>query len=76
LSAADVSQLKDWHEAISPAFVGLFMAHMGVVIGAFVAGKLIPTERDPDLRTRDSDRNPPPAMPQNVIVVPPQEPKR
>lgn len=76
LSAADVARLETWDKATTPAFVGLFMMHISAVIGAFVGGKLIPTQRDPDLRTRDSDRNPPPPAPQQtVVVVPSQESK-
>ena len=44
LMAVDISQLSGWHEATTPAFVGSMVAHLGTVLGAFVGGKLIPTE--------------------------------
>jgi hypothetical protein len=74
LTAADVTTLKSWQEAVTPEFVGLQMLHFSVVVGAFIAGKLIPTERNPDMRTRDSDRNAPPNAP-TVVVVPVEEKK-
>ena len=72
LSATDVAQLKEWHDVATPSFVGLMMAHFGAVVTAFIAGKLIPTERDPDLRTRDSDRNP--QQPTVVVATIPSQP--
>lgn len=43
LMATEVSQLADWHAALTPKFVGEMLEHLSVVIGAFVGGKLIPT---------------------------------
>lgn len=44
LLADDVSALKSWHEATTPSFFGSILAHLGAVIGAFVGGRVIPTE--------------------------------
>ncbi len=55
LLAADVGRLETWSSATTPAFIGNIFAHLGVVIGAFVGGKLIPTERVQTLRTRSTD---------------------
>ena len=41
--AGDISQLKTWSDATYPSFVAGVIAHIGVVIGAFVGGKLIPS---------------------------------
>jgi hypothetical protein len=43
LLAGDISQLEKWSDATYPAFVAGVIAHVGAVIGAFVGGKLIPT---------------------------------
>lgn len=43
LLAGDVSSLKNWGDALDPAFVAGFMTHLGVVVAAFVGGKLVPT---------------------------------
>lgn len=44
LIAGDVSGLKSWSEALHPSFIGASAGHLGVVIAAFVGGKLIPTK--------------------------------
>jgi hypothetical protein len=44
LLSAEVVNLKAWAEALTPLFVGKAMAHIGVVIAAFLGGKLIPTD--------------------------------
>lgn len=46
LLAVDVTQLKSMHEVTTPLFIGNFMAHLAIVIAAFIGGKLIPTARD------------------------------
>lgn len=42
LLGAEVSQLANWNQAVTTAFVGKAMVHVGAVIGAFVGGKLLP----------------------------------
>jgi hypothetical protein len=54
LLAVDISVLSDWNAAAKPAFIGTFIGHIGAVIAAFVGGKLIPSERDPNGRVTDS----------------------
>ncbi len=55
LLSADVVRLATWNQAFTPGFIGIMMAHLGVVITAFIGGKLIPTDRDPTIRTRSTD---------------------
>lgn len=55
LLSADIAKLASWGAAFSPAFVGIMLAHLGVVIAAFIGGKLIPVDRDPSTKTRSSD---------------------
>lgn len=43
LMSAEVRELTTWAEAFTPAFVGGLLTHFAAVIGAFVAGRLIPT---------------------------------
>ncbi len=38
----EVSALNSWDTAMSPGFVGKALVHFGTVIGAFIAGKLLP----------------------------------
>jgi hypothetical protein len=45
LIAPEVSALSSWATVLSPAFIGKALAHFGAVVGAFVAGKMIPTEK-------------------------------
>lgn len=42
LLSNDVAKLTTWGQATSPSFVAILMAHFGVVIMAFIGGKLIP----------------------------------
>jgi hypothetical protein len=58
LMAMDISNIKTWDVIFTPAFIGSSMAHFSTVIAAFIAGKLIPTERNSDLRSRTSDSPP------------------
>ena len=44
LLAVEVRELAAWSDATSPSFISGVLAHFGVVVGAFVGGKLIPTE--------------------------------
>ena len=44
LISADVKSLNSFHDAMTPLFIGNAMAHVGNVVMAFIAGKLIPTE--------------------------------
>jgi hypothetical protein len=46
LMSVDVSNLHDWNEARSPSFVGTCLGHFGVVVAAFVGGKLLPTPKE------------------------------
>lgn len=43
LLAGDVSNLTKWGDALDPAFVAGFMTHLGVVVAAFLGGKMLPT---------------------------------
>lgn len=43
LMSADVRNLTHLSDAMTPLFIGNMMAHMGNIIMAFIAGKLIPT---------------------------------
>lgn len=52
LLSGEVVGLQTWAAALTPAFVGKAMAHVGVVIAAFIGGKLIPTDRTGELTRR------------------------
>lgn len=56
LMAIDISQLNSWTEAAKPAFIGGQLGHLGTVIAAFIGGKIIPEDRDPNSQTRASDK--------------------
>lgn len=43
LLSGDISSLHQWSDALDPAFVGGFIAHLGAVLAAFAGGKMIPT---------------------------------
>lgn len=43
LMSAEVRDLPTWSAAFTPAFVGGLLTHFAAVIGAFVAGRLLPT---------------------------------
>lgn len=58
LLATDVGKLTQWNQALTPAFIAVVMAHFGVVITAFIGGKLIPENRNPTMRERASDVTP------------------
>ena len=56
LLSVDVSQLQDWKEISTPGFVASILGHVGVVLTAFVGGKLVPENRS-DKLTRSTDRS-------------------
>jgi len=55
LLAVDVAKLAKWNDVFQPSFIALIMAHMGVVITAFVGGKIIPPDRNINSKERISD---------------------
>lgn len=54
LLSVDIVALKDFHEVLTPLFIGTFLGHIAAVIAAFIGGKLIPESRE-DQRTRSTD---------------------
>ncbi len=54
LLSVDVSQLSSWKEISTPGFVASILGHLGVVLTAFVGGKLVPENRS-DKLTRSTD---------------------
>lgn len=48
--STEIKGLHDWPEALTPAFVGQTMWHIGSVIGAYVGGRLIPARDEPPHR--------------------------
>ena len=42
LIGTEIAALPDWQPVVTPGFVGKAAIHLGTVIGAFVAGKLLP----------------------------------
>lgn len=55
LMAAEVKELAHWNEILNPSFIGTLMGHFGSVIGAYIAGRLTPDNRNGKF-TRDSDK--------------------
>lgn len=52
----EIRQLENFPQGmVSGEFIGETLIHIGTVIGAFVGGKLIPENRDPEKRTRATD---------------------
>ena len=43
LMSAEIRDLVSWNDIATPSFVGTLLAHFGAVVGAFVAGKLMPS---------------------------------
>lgn len=43
LMSSEVAALPNWGAAAAPPFVAKVMTHFGVVVAAFVGGKLIPS---------------------------------
>ena len=44
LMSVEVANIRTWNEVTSTVFAAKLMAHLSTVIGAFLGGKLIPTE--------------------------------
>lgn len=42
LIGPEIRAMQDWSPVTTPAFVGEVLVQLGVVLGAFVAGQLIP----------------------------------
>jgi len=42
LVAIDMRDLTSWNEVFTPIFIADLLAHFGTVVGAYVAGRLIP----------------------------------
>lgn len=42
LIGAEVVEFEDWTQATEPRFVGTAFVHLGTVVAAFVAGRLVP----------------------------------
>lgn len=56
LISIDLIAIHDgWAKLSTPMFVGTIIGHFATVITAFIGGKLIPVERDSNVRTRDTD---------------------
>lgn len=57
LISIDLIAIHDgWAKLSTPMFVGTIIGHFATVITAFIGGKLIPVERDSNVRTRDTDK--------------------
>jgi hypothetical protein len=56
LMSVEICDLVSWWDMTAPSFIGTLLAHFGTVIGAYVAGRLTPENRD-GKQTRSSDRN-------------------
>ena len=56
LMSADIKEISSWSEVFSPVFVAAMFGHISVVVMAFIGGKLIPTEPQPQ---RAIDPTPP-----------------
>lgn len=54
LLAVDIAALDNWNAVMKPVFVGTFLGHISVVIAAFIAGKIIPEDRDQHGRVSDN----------------------
>ena len=44
LMSNEIADLMTWGDAAAPGFVAKLIGHAGTVIGAFIAGRLIPTK--------------------------------
>jgi hypothetical protein len=42
----EIAKLPSWSTAVTPAFIGSALAHLGAVVGGFVGGKIIPTNAE------------------------------
>lgn len=54
LLTVDISRIQDWGEVTSPGFVASFLGHVGVVLGAYASGRLVPDNRE-GKQTRSTD---------------------
>lgn len=41
LAAVNVSELQDWQDASSPAFIAKLMIHLATVIASYVGGRIV-----------------------------------
>lgn len=46
LMSEEIRQLTNWSEVLRPAFIGTLFAHFGAVIGAYIAGRFTPDNRN------------------------------
>jgi hypothetical protein len=53
--AVDIASLKEFSQMATPVFIGTTMGHIAAVISAFVGGKIIPEQREPNAQTRSTD---------------------
>jgi hypothetical protein len=58
LLAVDIAAIKDWNQILTPVFIGTTMGHIAAVIAAFIGGKIIPEDRNPDSKGRSTDPKP------------------
>lgn len=54
LMASEVRGISSWAEATDPKFISAFMGHFSTVVAAFIAGRLLPQNRN-NRRTRSDD---------------------
>jgi len=47
LIGSEVGQFKAWGDAMTPGFIGKLLLHGSTVIGAYVGGRLVPTQEKP-----------------------------
>ena len=55
LMAVEIMEIVSWSELATPKFVGTLLMHFGTVIGAYVAGRLIPENRDGKSTRREDE---------------------
>lgn len=56
LMSVEVNGLATWAEVTTPTFIGTLLAHLGTVIGAYVAGTLMPENRVNKTTRRDDPK--------------------
>lgn len=54
LLASEVKELGSWTEATNPKFIAAVMGHFSLVVGAYIAGRLTPENRN-GRKTRKDD---------------------
>lgn len=57
LMSAEIKELTTWGEIATPSFIGTLLLHFSTVIGAYVAGRLIPEDRTNKNTRRDDDES-------------------